>query len=104
MEILLDFGWKRFDSGRCFKSKDLENPLAEWTSLELVCYNGINLHIIEGEVVMAVYQPELFDGTKWIPMNKRKLQIQSEAAETYFKNIEIKSIDKLEDKFKKYMK
>ena len=62
------------------------------------------LHILEGEVVMAVYQPRFFNGTEWIPMNKGKLQIQSEAAETYFKDIQIKSIDGLEEGLKKYIK
>lgn len=101
---LVDFGWKRFDQGRCFKSKDLEKPLGEWTSLELISFNGVNLHIVEGEVIMAVYEAQFYNGTEWVPMNKGKLQIQSEAAETYFKNIEIKEIDQLEDRFKKYVR
>jgi hypothetical protein len=101
---LVDFGWKRFDAGRCFKSKDFEKPLGAWTTVELVCYNDIALHIIEGEVVAAVYQAEFYNGKDWVPMTKGKLQLQSEAAETYFKNIEIKSINKLEERFHKYIK
>ncbi|MEM6964877.1 MAG: hypothetical protein AAF573_08940 [Bacteroidota bacterium] len=45
-----------------------------------------------GKVVMEVEQPQFFDGEKWTPMNKGKLQIQSEAAEVFYKNIKIKSI------------
>lgn len=101
---LVDFGWKRFNSGRCFKNKDLEKPIGEWTTIELICYKDINLHIIEGEVVMVVYKPEFYNGTKWVAMNKGKLQLQSEAAETYFKNIKIKRIDRLEEKFSTYYK
>jgi hypothetical protein len=101
---LVNFGWKRFDAGRCFKNKDLEKPLGEWTTIELICYKDMSLHIIEGEVVAAVYQAEFYNGKNWIPMTKGKLQLQSEGAETYFKNIEIKSIHKLEERFQKYLK
>lgn len=101
---LVNVGWKRYGSGRVFKNKDLERPMGEWTSLELVCFNNMALHIVEGEVVMAVYNPQFYDGNKWIPMNKGKLQIQSEGAETYFKNIQIKHIDSLEQKFQKYIR
>jgi len=101
---LVDFGWSRFPDGRCYKTKDLEKPLGEWTTVELISFNGMNLHIIEGEVVMAVYEAKFFDGKKWIPMNKGKLQLQSEGAETYFKDIRIKPIKKLEERFQKYVK
>jgi hypothetical protein len=101
---LVNFGWKPFDAGRCFKNKDLEKPLGEWTTIELICYKDMSLHIIEGEVVAAVYQAEFYNGKNWIPMTKGKLQLQSEGAETYFKNIEIKSIHKLEERFQKYLK
>ena len=101
---LVDFGWKRFEDGRCYKSADFEKPMGEWTTLELICYKNMAIHIVEDEVVMVVYKPEFFNGTEWVPMNKGKLQLQSEAAETYFKNIKIKSINNLEERFKKYVK
>lgn len=101
---LKDFGWKRFDTGRCFKSKDLEKPIGKWTTLELICYKDMAIHIVENEVVMVVYKPEFFNGMDWVAMNKGKLQIQSEAAETYFKNIEIKPITGLSKRFQKYTK
>jgi len=37
-------------------------------------------------------------------MNKEKLQLQSEDAETYSKNIQIKSIDRLDELYKKYVR
>jgi len=100
---LVDFG-RPFKNGRCFKSQDREKPLGEWTTVELICFGDMSLHIIEGEVVMAVYQPRHFDGENWVPMTKGKLQIQSEGSETFFKNIQIKSIDKLEERYQKYLR
>lgn len=101
---LQNFGWKRFETGRCFKSKNLEEPMGEWTTVELICYKDLALHLVDGEVVMAVYEPRYYNGEEWIPMNKGKLQLQSEGAETYFKNIQIKSIENLEKRFGKFVK
>lgn len=101
---LQDFCWKRFGTGRCFKTKDLEKPIGEWTTVELICYKDMAIHLVEGEVVMAVYEPRFFNGEEWIVMNKGKLQLQSEGAETYFKNIKIKSIDKLEEEYQQYIR
>ncbi len=53
---------------------------------------------------MTVHQPKFFNGSEWGPMNKGKLQLQSEGAETYFKNIKVKAIDKLEKRFQKYVR
>ncbi len=101
---LKKFNWKLEETGRCFKSADFEKPFGEWNTVELICFNNTNIHIVNGEVVNAVYNPVFFDGSQWIPMTKGKLQLQSEAAETYFKDIKIKSITDVEDRFKKYLK
>ena len=101
---LQDFCWKRYASGRCYKNKDLEKPHGQWNTLELICYNDMAIHIVNGEVVMAVYEPRFFNGEKWIPMNKGKLQIQSEAAETYYKQIYIKPLHKLPKKYTQYLR
>ena len=41
------------------------------------------------------------EGTKY-PMNKGKIQIQSEAAEVYFKNIQIRIIEALPKEYQAY--
>ncbi len=93
--ILRDFCWKGFESGRCYAA-DHEKPRGEWNTLELICYGDKATHIVNGKVVMEVEQPRFFDGKSWIPMNKGKLQIQSEAAEVFYKNIKIKHIEEKE--------
>lgn len=101
---LHDFCWDKFETGRCFKSENHEKPFGEWTSLELICFGDIALHIVEGKVVNAVYQAKFFDGNQWVDMKKGRLQIQSEAAETYFKDIKIKSLSQLQPQYKKYIR
>ncbi|MFY0625122.1 MAG: DUF1080 domain-containing protein [Reichenbachiella sp.] len=98
------FNWAYEETGRCFKSDDYEKPFGQWNTLELYCFGDTAIHIVNGEVVMAIYQPEFYNGSDWIPMNKGKLQIQSEAAECYFKNIKIKPITAMDDKYRNYLK
>ncbi len=96
---LQSFIWTGEATGRCYKSQDFEKSFGEWNTLELICFEDMAIHIVNGEVVNAVYEPRFFNGSEWIAMNKGKIQLQSEGAETYFKNIEIKSIKDLPNKY-----
>ena len=96
--------WKTEDTGRCFKNEDHEKPFGEWNTVELIAFGNTNIHIVNGKVVNVVYNPQYYNGNSWEPMLKGKLQFQSEAAETYFKDIKIKSITHLEKPYKIYLK
>jgi type 1 glutamine amidotransferase len=90
--------------GHCNKGFDNEKPHGEWNTLELICFEGTSLHIVNGKVVMALFNSRIQDADKnIIPLQKGRIQIQSEAAEAYYKNIEIKSIDKIPSKFAAYI-
>lgn len=88
---LVDFCWTGQESGRCY-AKDFEKPKGEWNSMELLCFGDKAIHIVNGKIVMIVEQPHFFNGKDWTPMNKGKLQIQSEAAEIFYKEIKIKPL------------
>lgn len=84
------------------KGFDNEKPHGEWNTLELICFEGTSLHIVNGKVVMALFNSRFknADG-KILPLTKGRIQIQSEAAEVFYKNIQIKTIKKLPRKFKR---
>ncbi len=63
-----------------------------WNRLELVCFEDDCVHIVNGLVVMALRNARFKDGGKWVPMTGGKLQIQSEAAEVFYRDIEIRAI------------
>ncbi|MGB5418365.1 ThuA domain-containing protein [Algibacter sp.] len=88
----------------CNKGFDNENPHGEWNTLELICFEGTSLHIVNGKVVMALFNSrhKNLDG-QIVPLQKGRIQIQSEAAEAYYKNIEIKAINKIPGKYRKYL-
>jgi len=79
--------------GFCLRSADYESPHGEWTTIELICLNGQSLHIVNGHVVMVLKNSRYITDGKIIPLTKGKIQIQSEAAEVYYKDIMISPID-----------
>jgi hypothetical protein len=81
--------------GFCMRSANKENRNGEWTDIELICYEGKSLHIVNGEVVMVLQNSRYMENGKAVPLRKGKIQLQSEAAEVFFKNIQIKTIPSL---------
>ncbi len=83
----------------CLRSGNYEKPHDEWNTLDLFCFEGKSLHVVNGEVVMILKNSRYIeeDG-KEIPLIKGKIQLQSEAAEVFFKDIRIRKIDSLTQK------
>lgn len=88
--------------GFCMRSMNTELPDGEWNTLELICYEGKSLHIVNDEVVMILKNSRYVENGKSIPMTKGKIQIQSEAAEVYYKDIAIQPLDAMPDEYLKY--
>jgi|SaaInl0LU_22_DNA_1037365.scaffolds.fasta_scaffold14281_2 type 1 glutamine amidotransferase len=86
------------------KGFDNEKPHGKWNTLELICFEGTSMHIVNGKVVMALYNSKFKNAKgKTMPLTKGRIQIQSEGAEIFYKNIQIKSIKKLPRKFKRQL-
>ncbi|MCF2493078.1 3-keto-disaccharide hydrolase [Dyadobacter chenhuakuii] len=77
----------------CMRSENHESPAGEWTTLELICFEGKSLHIVNGHVVMVLNNSRYItpDG-KNVPMTSGKIQLQSEAAEVFYRDILIKEL------------
>ncbi|MCE7066647.1 DUF1080 domain-containing protein [Dyadobacter sp. CY326] len=80
----------------CMRSVNHESPAGEWTNLELICFEGKSLHIVNGNVVMVLNNSRYItpDG-KEVPMISGKIQLQSEAAEVFYRDVLIKEITAL---------
>jgi len=95
---------KQYPSNHCNKGFDNENDHGEWNTLELICYEGTSLHVVNGKVVMALYNSEYKNAEDQIvPLTKGRIQIQSEAAEVYYKNAQIKTINRIPKTLKKQL-
>jgi hypothetical protein len=77
----------------CIKQGDAEKPSGQWNTLDLYCHGDTSVHIINGKVMMVLYHSGQADGGKISPLVKGKLQIQSEGAEVFYKNIMIEALD-----------
>ena len=90
--------------GFCLRSADYESPEGEWTELELLCFEDKSLHIVNGHVVMVLQNSRYVENGKSKPLTKGRLQLQSEAAEVYYKDIKIKSLAALPSMYAGYFK
>ncbi|WP_028666003.1 3-keto-disaccharide hydrolase [Runella zeae] len=95
--------FRTFRSGQeyfCLRSENYESPDNEWTRLDLICFDGKSLHIVNGHVVMVLKDSRyiLPDG-KAVPMKSGKIQLQSEAAEVFYRDVRIKALTELPEEY-----
>ena len=85
--------FKRGSDSYCLRSANYESPAGQWTTLELICFEGKSLHIVNGHVVMVLKDSRYTkpDGQE-VPMRRGKIQLQSEAAEVFYRDIRIKPL------------
>lgn len=91
------------DSGgpRIVKSPDNEKPSGQWNTIELLTVGETSVHIVNGKVVMILTgSRQKLDG-KEVPLTKGKIQIQSEGAEVFYRNIAVKSIKEIPGEYLK---
>jgi hypothetical protein len=83
----------------CMRAENNETPNNGWTILELICFKGQSLHIVNGKVAMVLKNSRYVKDGQSFPMTKGKIQLQSEAAEVYFKDIVIKELTEMPAKY-----
>jgi hypothetical protein len=79
----------------CIKGIDAENPSGEWNTLDLYCFGDTSIHVINGRLMMILYNGKQVDNGQILPLTSGKIQIQSEGAEVFYKEIKIQSIKRL---------
>jgi hypothetical protein len=94
---ILTFSNNSPNGRRCIKSTDAEKPSGEWNTLDLWCYGSNSIHMVNGIANMVIQNSRQIDDGQESPLTKGKIQIQSEGAEVYYRNIRIAPISKLPD-------
>ncbi len=77
-------------ANHCRRGEDAEIK-GDWNQIDLICYEDRCVHIANGKVVMALKNSRHVVDDKVVPLTRGKLQIQSEAAEVFYKDIEIRA-------------
>lgn len=88
--------------GFCLRSCNFENQPGDWNTLELICYEGKSLHIVNGHVVMILQNSRYRKNGEIVPLKRGKIQLQSEAAEVYYKDIKIRNIESLPPAYSRF--
>jgi hypothetical protein len=86
-------------SGRCVKQPDNENPTGHWNSIELICFGGDAIHIVNGKVVMRLHGPLQITTAVPTPVTSGEIILQSEGAEIFYRDITIRSIGAIPAEF-----
>jgi hypothetical protein len=94
--------WMAFASpnNHALAGSDEERP-GEWNEIELLCERDRCVHVVNGKVVMALKNARTV-GAQSTRMTGGKLQIQSEAAEVFFRDIEIRSMPAMPAAYARY--
>lgn len=87
--------------GYIHASLEPDAPHGEWNHLEIYVVGNNAVHVVNGEIVMVVEDARTPDGK---PLTEGQIQIQSEAAECYYKQVNIKFIKKFPKKIRKQVR
>jgi sugar phosphate isomerase/epimerase len=89
-------------TGNPKRSENFESDSTEWTMMDLYTIGGTAVYLVNGHVVMAFQNAVLQQPDKTtMPLTKGKIQLQSEGAEGYYKDITIQSITDIPEDIKR---
>lgn len=89
----VEFKQEKPVGNRCIRLEDFEKPSGEWNTIELICVGGDSIHIVNGHVVMRLHDARrVGEGGAWLPLSEGRIALQTEGAEIYYRDIEIRPI------------
>jgi peroxiredoxin len=97
----MTFGSEAPGNNHALAGSDEDKP-GEWNTLELVCIQDGCVHVVNGKVVMALANSRYKVGEQTMPMTGGTLQIQSEAAEVFYRDIAIRVIPVMPKEYDAY--
>ncbi len=89
------FNEKSGNGRRCIKLGNPEKPTGEWNIIDLYCFDNTAVHVVNGVVVMILYHSSQLEKNGLVPLSQGKIQIQSEGAEVFYRNIQVEKINQI---------
>jgi hypothetical protein len=86
-------------SGRCVKQPDNEKPTGAWNVVELIAFGEDSIHVVNGKVVMRLHGALRIDGDVPRPVASGPIILQSEGAEVFYRDIELRPITAIPAEF-----
>jgi hypothetical protein len=84
---------------RCVKLGDPEKPHGEWNTLDLICFKGDSVHIVNGVVVMRLKNAQRLDGPAPTSIAAGQISLQTEGAEVFYRAVEWQPIRAIPSEF-----
>jgi hypothetical protein len=81
-------------AGRVLKLGSYEKPAGEWDVLEVITDGQTMIHKVNGHEVFRGFNSRQPVAGNLVPLLRGKLQIQSEGAEVFFRNIQVRTLTK----------
>jgi hypothetical protein len=92
---LQPFSEKGPNGRNCVKNPDGEKPTGQWNVIDLYCFGDTSVHVVNDKVTMILYNSRQQSGASEEPLVKGKIQLQSEGAELFYRNLQIEKISAL---------
>ncbi len=81
------------NSRYCQKSEDFEKENGEWNRLDVYAYGRESIHVVNGRKNMHLTDIGQYVNGELVALTKGKIQIQSEGAEVFYRDITIRPIE-----------
>ena len=78
---------------------EAEKPFGQWNTVEVVFWGGNCVHLLNGRVNLVAVNPRYEEGGRWQPLTHGRIQLQSEAAEVFYRKIEARPLYELPPEF-----
>ena len=90
------------DVGYAKHAPSTEKPHGEWNTLEIYTLGGTAVHIVNGEPINVAFETRQNapGGNGHVPLEKGKIQIQSEAAEIFYRDMTLETISAFPESLK----
>ena len=84
-----------FRDGGFMPGGDFEKPAGAWNTLELYALGDQSVHVVNGKVALILTGLRQNTAGKEVSLSKGRIELQSESAEIFFRNIQIRSISQI---------
>lgn len=86
-----------FRDGGFMAGGDFEKPVGEWNTIDLYAVGDRAVHVVNGKVILVLTGlRQLVDG-KEVRLTRGKIELQTESAEVFYRNVELRTIDSIPD-------
>jgi hypothetical protein len=96
-------GGERFKDvhSRIIRDVDHEKKVGEWNTIELLAVGTTAVHIVNGKANMVLTDIRRAKADGLTPLSKGKIQLQSEGAEVFYRNIAVRPLQKIPEEYLK---